>query len=742
MDLSSLNEQQRKAVECTEGPLLVLAGAGSGKTRVLTHRIAYLITEKGVPPYRILALTFTNKASKEMKERVNRLVDGDGSEVWVSTFHGFCVRVLSAEIEQLGYQKQFVIYDEHDQQSLIGHIIKDLNLNDKVYSKRMLASVFSNAKNHSLQPKAFLIETGQPRQVIDAFQLYEKRLKDANALDFDDLLLKTILLFERFPEVLDRYRNRFRYILVDEYQDTNLAQYHIVSMLAKLHRNLCVVGDDDQSIYAWRGADIRNILEFEKDFEGCTVIRLEQNYRSTDKILAAANAVIANNHARKPKKLWTDRIGGEAIDVHEADDERDEAFYICSRIANGARFGRRYDDFAILYRTHAQSRIIEMVMKSFLIPYRVYGGVSFFSRAEVKDVLAYLRLILNPADDEAFLRVINMPPRGIGNASIAALSESAHRRSLPLMSAAMDPVDLPARTATKFFPFLDLFAAQYAAFETQSLAEFTQSLLDAIGYDAYLRTDKKENYESRAETVRELLGYISEFEENYTEQDGNVLQAFLQNVALFSHADTVDESNGCVNLMTLHAAKGLEFPTVFLCGMEDGLFPSSQSRFDPERLEEERRLCYVGVTRAKEKLYLSFAKERMLYGQRNAALPSPFLQEMEDAIVLPKPQPKPAPWMLGEPPQRGVGSSKYASAAQKPPVAPLSNQPSKPVAPKPKMTSFEGSVGDVVRHKAFGKGKIIKLEGSGSGMIVQIEFENGLTKKLAAMYAPLEKVES
>lgn len=746
MDLSILNEQQRQAVTCTEGPLLVLAGAGSGKTRVLTHRIAYLISEKGVAPYRILALTFTNKAAKEMRERVDRLVEHGGESVWVSTFHGFCVRVLSAEIERLEYNKAFVIYDEHDRETLIGHIIKDLNLNDKVYSKRMLSSVFSNAKNHSLHPEAFLAETGQPRQVLEAYRLYEKRMKSANALDFDDLLLKTISLFERFPEVLEKYRERFQYILVDEYQDTNLAQYHIVNLLAKLHRNLCVVGDDDQSIYAWRGADIRNILEFEKDFEGCTVIRLEQNYRSTDKILDAANAVISNNRGRKAKRLWTQNIGGEAIDVHEAEDERDEAYYICSRIANGVRSGRRYDDFAILYRTHAQSRVLEMLLKSFLIPYRVYGGVSFFSRMEVKDVLAYLRLVLNPADDEAFLRVVNLPPRGIGATSVLALTESARARSLPLMAAAMDPEDLPPRTAAKFQPFLELFAEQYAVYPTMPLAEFTESLLHAIGYDTYLRSDKKENYESRAETVRELLGYISEFEQNYSETDGNVLQAFLQNVALFSQADNVDETNGCVNLMTLHAAKGLEFPTVFLCGLEDGLFPSSQSRFDPERIEEERRLCYVGVTRAREKLYLSYAKERVLYGSRDCALPSPFLFEMGDAIQMPgpkaaKPQPsRSSPSAAAVPYASAHGSVRpTASAAPKP----LSSRatPSASALPKRNEKPFEGKVGDTVRHKVFGKGKIVSLEGSGTAAIVQITFDNGMTKKLAAAFAPLEKVE-
>ena len=348
MDLNTLNPQQREAVTTTEGPLLILAGAGSGKTRVLTHRIAYLIEEKNVAPYRILALTFTNKAAKEMRERVDALVSTDANAIWVATFHGFCARLLSMEIDKLGYGKTFIIYDEQDQQSLIGHCIKDLNLNDKVYTKRMLAGIFSHAKNHSLSPLAFLRETGQPVQVLDAFKLYEKRLKDANALDFDDLLLCTIRLFETCPDVLEKYRERFRYILVDEYQDTNLAQYHIVNLLAKVHRNLCVVGDDDQSIYAWRGADIRNILEFEKDFEGCKVIRLEQNYRSTEKILDAANAVIHNNKGRKEKKLWTAEKGGEPIDVHEAADERDEAYYICSRIANAARLGARYDDFAVL----------------------------------------------------------------------------------------------------------------------------------------------------------------------------------------------------------------------------------------------------------------------------------------------------------------------------------------------------------------------------------------------------------
>ncbi len=740
MNLSKLNPPQREAVTTTEGPLLILAGAGSGKTRVLTHRIAYLIEEKGVSPYRILALTFTNKAAKEMRERVDSLVETDAKSIWVATFHGFCARLLSMEIDLLGYGKTFVIYDEQDQQSLIGHIIKDMNLNDKVFTKRMLAGIFSNAKNHSLSPLAFLRETGQPIQVLEAFKLYEKRLRDANALDFDDLLLCTIRLFEENPDVLEKWRERFRYILVDEYQDTNLAQYHIVNLLAKIHRNLCVVGDDDQSIYAWRGADIRNILEFEKDFEGCKVIRLEQNYRSTEKILDAANAVIRNNKGRKEKKLWTAEKGGEPIDVHEATDERDEAYYICSRIASGARSGARYDDYAILYRTHAQSRILEMMLKSFLIPYRVYGGVSFFSRAEVKDVLAYLRLVLNPADDEAFLRAVNTPSRGIGAQSITVLGESAHRRGIPLMSAVITPDDIPARTAAKFTPFLNLYQKLYELLETMPLADFTRELLDRIGYDAYLRDDKKENYEARAEVVEELLGYIEEFENNYTANDGNVLQAFLTNVALFSQADNVDETNGCVNLMTLHAAKGLEFPNVFLCGMEEGLFPSGQSGYDDEKLEEERRLCYVGVTRAKKKLFLSYAKERMLYGRTEAALPSRFLTEMGDTIQMPEDRRARRPvsekrWDSGS-----VSSFFAAPIVKKAPQPVKVDVGTKPEPPK-QAKSFAGKTGDRVRHKVFGDGTILGLEGTGASMIVQIRFDNGTVKKLAAGFAPLTVLE-
>ena len=494
LDLAKLNEQQLRAVTCTEGPLLVLAGAGSGKTRVLTYRIAYLIEEKMVQPWSILALTFTNKAAGEMRERVASLVGGMASDMWVLTFHACCVRILRRDIDKLDYEKSFVIYDDSDQQTLLKHIIADLNLNEKVFTPRGLSSQFSEAKNHSVDPLAFLRESYAPQPVIDAFLLYQKRLRQNNALDFDDLLLKTLELFQKHPDVLERYQSRFQYILVDEYQDTNMAQYHIVKLLADAHRNLCVVGDDDQSIYGWRGADIRNILEFEKDFPGAEIVRLEQNYRSTEQILNAANLIIANNHGRKQKKLWTAQKGGAPIELRENNDERDEAMYIANRIVSDVRYqGRSYNDFAILYRTHAQSRVLEMYLKSFDIPYKVYGGLSFFQRAEVKDILCYLRLLSNPNDDIAFLRVINTPRRGLGDAAVAMLQASARQNGCSMLAAAMTADDIPPRYAGKLRQFTDVMVAASGMLGVSPLSEIVDLLLASIGYDAYLREDKKEN---------------------------------------------------------------------------------------------------------------------------------------------------------------------------------------------------------------------------------------------------------
>ncbi len=736
MDLSTLNDKQREAVVTTEGPLLILAGAGSGKTRVLTHRIAYLIGEKQVSPYHILALTFTNKAAGEMRERVERLIGIPANDMWVMTFHSCCARMLRLDIDKLGYEKTFVIYDDADQQSLLKKIIKELNLNDKVFTPRSLSSRISEAKNHATDAMAFLRDAGATREIVAVYQLYQKELKKNNALDFDDLLLKTLELLSTFPEVLDKYRRKFRYIFVDEYQDTNLVQYHIVQLLAKEHRNICVVGDDDQSIYGWRGADVRNILEFEKDFPGAGVIRLEQNYRSTAAILNAANRVISHNRGRKEKSLWTAKSGGEPIDLYEAMDEREEANRICNRILQGARYGDRSNsDFAILYRTHAQSRVLEMYLKSYDIPYRVYGGTSFFQRAEVKDILAYLRLMHNPNDDIAFLRVVNVPRRGIGDAAVAALQEYADGQGLSLFPAAMMlPADALPRYREKFTAFAGMMQDVYMGLGNATLADVTETLLDRIGYDMYLREDKKENYETRAEIVNEFVGYIREFTENMNETEIDALQAFLENVALFSQADTIDENNGRVSLMTLHSAKGLEFPVVFLCGLEEGLFPSSQSMFEPEKLEEERRLCYVGITRAMEELHLSFARQRMLYGKISGSMPSMFIRELGDAIEQPEqPKPRTAAAIAPQPATSHVLMPQQRKNAI-PHVRLTGNEPPR----QPALTGIE--TGLRVRHSSFGDGTVLSSNGAGNAQIIEIAFDSGVNKKFAAAYAPLTKI--
>lgn len=745
LDLAKLNEQQLRAVTCTEGPLLVLAGAGSGKTRVLTYRIAYLIEEKMVQPWSILALTFTNKAAGEMRERVASLVGGMASDMWVMTFHACCVRILRRDIDKLDYEKSFVIYDDSDQQTLLKHIIADLNLNEKVFTPRGLSSQFSEAKNHSVDPLAFLRESYAPQPVIDAFLLYQKRLRQNNALDFDDLLLKTLELFQKHPDVLERYQSRFQYILVDEYQDTNMAQYHIVKLLADAHRNLCVVGDDDQSIYGWRGADIRNILEFEIDFPGAEIVRLEQNYRSTEQILNAANLIIANNHGRKQKKLWTAQKGGAPIELRENNDERDEAMYIANRIVSDVRYqGRSYNDFAILYRTHAQSRVLEMYLKSFDIPYKVYGGLSFFQRAEVKDILCYLRLLSNPNDDIAFLRVINTPRRGLGDAAVAMLQASARQNGCSMLAAAMTADDIPPRYAGKLRQFTDVMVAASGMLGVSPLSEIVDLLLASIGYDAYLREDKKENYETRAQIVQEFLGYIAEFERGLAADESDPLQAFLENVALFTATDQMLSDRGEVSLMTLHSAKGLEFPVVFLCGMEDGLFPSSQSRFDPERMEEERRLCYVGITRAREELRLSYAKQRMLYGKIESTRPSQFLEELAGALPeQPKPQRaqayreeqrKPLLHTLQKNEARPLRFEKMRSVSN----ATASTQPTRAAVPAAPIAVRSGQR---VNHKTFGDGTVMSVGGSGANQIVEIDFDNGQKKKFAAAYAPIRILE-
>lgn len=739
MELNDLNKEQREAVECVEGPLLVLAGAGSGKTRVLVSRIANLICNHYVRPWNILALTFTNKAAREMRERTEKLIGGSAADLWVMTFHSCCARILRREAQYLGYDKSFVIYDDADQLALYTEIIKKLGLDDSKFPKRLLREHISQAKNHTTEVEEYLRDDAFGDIYLQVYKLYQKRLKQNNALDFDDLLLKTLELFSNNPDVLERYRERFKYILVDEYQDTNMAQYRLVRMLCEKHRNICVVGDDDQSIYGWRGADIRNILEFEKDFPGAGVIRLEQNYRSTSVILDAANGVINNNQSRKRKKLWTSREGGEQIRVYHAPDERLEADYVCSHILAGARQGRRYDEYAILYRTNAQSRVLETALTSYGIPYRVYGGLRFYERAEIKDILAYLRLLYNPADDVALMRIINVPRRGIGAAAVAELESAASAQELPMFLTAIQGEGLSVRVRPKLQGFAEQMAELLTLRDSLPLHEFAQEILKRIEYDAYLREDKKENYEARIENINELLGGMREFADGLLPGgDVDALGAFLENVSLVSDIDSLEEQDGQVSLMTLHSAKGLEFPVVFITGMEEFIFPSRRSRLEPVKLEEERRLCYVGITRAKEELYLIHAHQRNLYGELSMNPPSRFLEEIPETLLeqeggmqAPQPAARVARRQHKERPFENTYGG-FGVAAQ----AVVPNVP----RPKSDAPAAQYVQHQRVRHAKFGIGTVLQVDGAGSAQVVTIDF-GGTVKKFATAFAPIQAEE-
>ena len=743
MDLSMLNPPQKEAVMHTEGPLLVLAGAGSGKTRVLTHRIAYLIEACHAAPYSILALTFTNKAAQEMKSRVEALTGDESEGIWVMTFHSFCVRILRAEIDRLGYDRSFVIYDDSDQVSLMKKLIRDHSLNPEVFKPRNILSEISRAKNFSLDARRYLAETRASSEIISLFNSYQKELKKSNSLDFDDLLVLTNILFEEYPEVLEKYQDRFRYILVDEYQDTNMTQYRIVEKLSEKSRNLCVVGDDDQSIYGWRGADIRNILEFERDFPGAAVIRLEQNYRSTGNILRAANLVIANNRGRKSKKLWTDQPDGAPVSYRPCATDQEEAMYVCSEILRNVTSGYSLGDIAVLYRTHAQSRILEMHLKNYGIPYRIYGGLSFFQRAEVKDILSYLRLTCNPYDNVSFYRAINVPKRGIGPAAVSALESYAAERNLPLLTACMMLEEgALGKYEKKFRDFSELILQAYGSLGTVPLADAVRMLLQKIGYDSYLRDDKKENYEVRSQIVEELVGFVDQFASEYEVQGPDVLQAFLENAALYSATDDLDDTAGAVTLMTLHSAKGLEFPVVYLTGMENGVFPSERSLYESDRLEEERRLCYVGVTRAKRELHLSGARERFLYGSASYFPPSVFLREMEQALPEgalepPRPvrrQPADSPAFGSSPTGRFPAASAAGGSLFGNRTSDLSGTPARKAGSVPVPDVAPGSR---VLHKVFGPGTVVSITGTGANAIAEIAFDSGAIKKIAVGYGSL-----
>lgn len=730
IDLNQLNAPQREAVQQTEGPLLVLAGAGSGKTRVLTYRIAHIM-EKGVPPWKILAITFTNKAAREMRERVRTLTGGAAEDAWISTFHASCARILRRDIDKLGYKRQFAIYDEDDKMTVLKGVVKELNLGDKEFPPKVLRTVISDAKNKMLSPKDWLKEAGNEyrnRKMYEAYELYEKTVKANNALDFDDLIIKTLELLADNPPVLDYYRDKFQYILVDEYQDTNLAQYELIRLLTGDRQNLCVVGDDDQSIYGWRGADIRNILEFEKDFPRAKVIKLEQNYRSTGNILDAANQVIAHNEGRKEKALWTEANTGEKIVLYDALDERDEAAYIAGWVDKLARAGTRAGDVAVLYRTNGQSRVLEEAFVRAGVAYRVYGGLKFYDRKEVKDLIAYMRVLVNPDDDVSARRVINEPKRGIGDATVDVLMTYARENEMPLLSAALDAQNVPlaARAKSAVAGFSEIMIDLTEALYSVGPSQFLDAVIEKTGYVRILEAVKSDENEARIENIRELEGAVHEFEEQ--NPDGTVTD-FLENVALVTDLDSMDERGGAVTLMTLHAAKGLEFDCVFLAGCEEGVFPITRALFDENQLEEERRLCYVGITRARKRLWMTHARSRMLYNARQQNPLSRFVGEIPVRLLSEGRQragtrvPPPSAGARGH--AFGIPGVQRGFAPQKPAQAGA-------------QTIF--SAGDRVMHRLFGMGTVEEIAGEGTRQRVRIAFDSGSIKIFAANLAPIVKI--
>ena len=736
----TLNAEQREAVFHTEGPLLILAGAGSGKTRVLTHRIAYLIEEKGINPWNILAITFTNKAAGEMRERVDDIVGFGSESIWVSTFHSTCVRILRRHIDRLGYDNNFTIYDSDDQKTLMKDVCKLLQIDTKTYRERTILSAISSAKDEMITPEEYELNAYgdfSKKKIAEAYKEYERQLKANNALDFDDLLVKTVQLFQTQPEILEYYQDRFRYIMVDEYQDTNTVQFKLISLLAAKYKNLCVVGDDDQSIYKFRGANIQNILSFEKEFEHTKVIKLEQNYRSTSTILDAANAVIKNNVGRKAKSLWTENGEGEKIQFRQFDTAYDEAEYIVGDIRE--RVDNRkaaYCDHAVLYRTNAQSRLFEEKMITANIPYKIVGGVNFYARKEIKDLLAYLKTIDNGKDDLAVRRIINVPKRGIGLTTVNRITEAAQQRGISFYEAlcSADLVPGLGRSISK----LESFAAMIEYFRKEaehlSITELMEEILTETGYVEELKAEGEEEAEARLQNIDEFLNKIAAYEES-CEEELPTLSGFLEEVALVADIDSLDEESDYVVLMTLHSAKGLEFPYVYLAGMEDGIFPSYMTitADDPTEIEEERRLCYVGITRAKKELAMTCARRRMIRGETQYNKMSRFLKEVPPQLlstgkIVEKEE-------LELPKQNAYVQAKQSFQA-KPFII------SKPVQ-QFGVKSGEGlsyGVGDHVRHMKFGEGTVTAITEGGRDYEVSVDFDSAGTKKMFASFAKLQKV--
>ena len=723
--LDGLNEYQAEAVKYTEGPLLILAGAGSGKTKVLTTKIAYLLKEMGVSPFNILAITFTNKAANEMRERVATAVPDKARDIWILTFHAACVRILRRQAFFLGYNGDFVIYDDADRQTLLKECLKELNYDDKKFSPRAVGAVISKAKNNLTDPEEFT-EQAQgfyEQKVAEIYELYQNRLLKNCALDFDDLIMQTVRLFEQNPSVLAYYQNKFRYILVDEYQDTNTAQYVLVKLLSAANRNLFVVGDPDQSIYGWRGANIRNILNFEKDYHDARIIKLEQNYRSTQVILDVANEVISNNSSRREKDLWTAEGQGAPVTIYLGQDEHQEAQFIADRIRFiRERSGANYRDFAVLYRTHAMSRVVEEIFLREMIPYTIIGGLKFYDRKEIKDLLAYLRLLVNPADTVSLSRIINMPKRGVGEASLRKLTSFALEQNITILEVLERSARIPGLTSKVRQACLSLAGvlneiAQEK--EMMSVTEITQKILEKTGYWQELVSENTVESRTRQENLKEFMSVTKEFDK-YAGHGS--LSAFLADMALSSDIDWYTDTNDQVVLMTLHSAKGLEFPVVFLIGLEEGVFPYSRSLDEQFELEEERRLCYVGITRAKQRLYLSRCWQRTLYGVTRFNRPSRFLEEIPDHLIM------------------SEGSLNLETIQSKAYYRGLEIREKAVSEQAGSITAADFSLGERVRHSKWGIGTVVDLSGKGDSAEVKVAFPDLGIKTLLVVYAPLEKV--
>ncbi len=795
-----LNPVQLEAVRQTDGPMIIFAGAGSGKTRVLTYRVAHLL-QRGVSPFRILAVTFTNRASAEMQRRVINLAGPAGRDVWISTFHSLAVRILRREVQYTPYDRNFTIYDEDDQETLIKHCLRELGLDDKKYRPRSLLAVIGGLKNELVGPEEFERRARDEREAMmaKAYRLYQSKLREQNALDFDDLLLQTVELFQTQPLVLEHYQHRFQYLMVDEFQDTNKAQYMLVHQIAAGFENLCVVGDDDQSIYGWRGADIRNILEFEEDYPEARIIKLEQNYRSTQRILTVANSVIANNKGRKPKQLWTSNRTGEPVCCYEAVDERDEARFVLAMIAHLRQLEEaQYRDCAVFYRTHAQSRSFEEECIRSNIPYRIFGGLRFYERKEIKDILAYLRLVANPSDDISLRRVLNVPRRGIGETALARADLIVRERGGSLGEALADPVLLAGlgRTATAIQGFFAMIERWRRQQETMPVTALVEAILEETGYRSLLESEPRVESETRLENIKEFLGVTREYDEG----EDKSLTGFLEQLALVTDVDNYNSDENAIVLMSLHSAKGLEFPVVFLTGLEEGLFPHARALEEEQKLEEERRLCYVGITRAQERLFLSWANRRFLYGSGIEKAPSRFLAEIPEEFrhpVTPTGAGKNAVFSdrretpdghQGEatgpghsagtgqregrashrnlPPvftgralleaaaagvspvvrqeaahPDGASSAALKAAAARKTARAANKAEAMPHAESDSRGDQEFNRGDLVEHKKFGRGVVTEtLVGRGGDLEVFVQFETAGSKHLLAKFAPLNRL--